>query len=131
VTLVRRQLRRRAGPRGRIAWSGRVKEGRSCSSEAAEDRKRARAPSGPPISERRAAGGARQSTYVPGFLVLPDGSSAEIVISNISDAGAELRSPRFFHHNKPFTLAAPTLGLKRRARVVWNTGNTFGVAFVD
>ena len=95
------------------------------------ERKRGDMPVGPPISERRGVGGARRPTYVPGFLVLQDGSSFEIVISNISETGAEVRSTRFFHHHKPFTLAAPTLGLRRVARVAWSQGSVFGAAFID
>ena len=82
-------------------------------------------------TDRRKADVARIRMFVPGTIVQTSGDRHPVVVANISDAGAELRSMRALGVLRNFQLLVPSHAVKRSARVAWRSEGVFGVEFVD
>ena len=84
-----------------------------------------------PRGDRRAAGSTRTSLFVPGTIVQASGARHPVVVANLSEGGAELRSMRALGVLRNFELLVPSHGVRRKARTAWRGDGVFGVAFED
>jgi hypothetical protein len=84
-----------------------------------------------PVSRSRARA-PRQATFTPAALVFDGGVRLEIVVKNISETGAQVQSsPGGTLVGREADLVAPTLGRRRRARIVWQKAGFLGLRFLD
>lgn len=81
-----------------------------------------------PQSRRRTA---RASAFAAAVIHQRDGVRSEVIVSDLSDTGAQVRSIRALDPHEVFTLHVPALSLTRTARIAWRTANTFGLEFLD
>ena len=74
----------------------------------------------------------RKSAFKQGILISSSGERVEIVLKNISDAGARID---FFRGGSAIAgeavLSVPTLGIKRNVRIVWKDQTSAGLEFVS
>lgn len=88
----------------------------------------------PPASypwPRRIERAVRQAVFRQGALILANGEKHRVAVKDISATGARIEY--FVRHELPdlVTLVEPTLGIKSRARVVWQRDGVAGLAFVQ
>ncbi|MGQ0533059.1 MAG: PilZ domain-containing protein [Caulobacteraceae bacterium] len=85
-------------------------------------------PSSAPVKGKRQP---RQPVFRNGVLIFDDGERLSVVIKDLSDGGVRVE----FFVNRPLPatimLSEPTLKLRRRARVVWQSDGAAGLAFSD
>ena len=68
---------------------------------------------------------------LPGTIVQASGARHPVVVANLSEGGAELRSMRALGVLRNFELLVPSHGVRRKARTAWRGDGVFGVAFED
>jgi len=72
----------------------------------------------------------RQAVFRQGALILADGENFQVALKNISATGARVEF--FVRRGLPdfVTLVEPTLRIKARARVAWQSDGVAGLAFI-
>ena len=73
---------------------------------------------------------ARASKFKHATIVMSDGLKLDVILRNLSESGARID---FYGDGAdivgPVLLLEPSLGLKKRARVVWKDRNSAGLSF--
>jgi hypothetical protein len=81
--------------------------------------------------DRRKNSSARQPAYAAAAIVLASGERLEVIVANVNEDGAEVRTNRRLVVTPVFDLIVPTLGLNRQARIVWRNANIYGLEFLN
>ncbi len=82
------------------------------------------------MTQRNQRTAARRRICCVGTVAIdPDLMPIEVLVRNISDAGAALRIMDSRHLPTPFRLSVQSAGIARKAQIVWKNGRDVGVAF--
>lgn len=73
----------------------------------------------------------RQPIFRQATIVLRYGERVACVVKNVSASGAKVEYFAVVMLSERITLMEPTLGLKKRARVVWQEPGSAGLEFID
>jgi hypothetical protein len=79
----------------------------------------------------RKARAIRKLTFKQATLLLPSGGRMDVVVKNVSDTGARVDFFNRIQLPSVVILAEPTLRLRRKASVVWQTDGSAGLHFLD
>lgn len=72
----------------------------------------------------------RQLTFKQGTITMQGGERMDVVVKNLSDTGARIEYFRKVHLTEMVVLSEPTMRIKTRARVMWQTDGAAGLQFV-
>lgn len=72
----------------------------------------------------------RQATFKQGTITMQGGERMDVVVKNLSDTGARIEYFRKVHLTEMVVLTEPTMRIKTRARVMWQTDGAAGLQFV-
>lgn len=73
----------------------------------------------------------RRALFRNGGLLIDDGQRVAVAIKNLSDSGARIEYFTKMDLPDYVTLVEPTLKLRRRAQVIWQTDGAAGLMFVE
>ena len=83
------------------------------------------------VVDRRRSLSDRAPAYAAAAIELASGERVDVIVSNVNDDGAEVRSHRRLVVTPVFDLIVPSLSLHRQARIVWRDANIYGVEFLN
>jgi hypothetical protein len=73
----------------------------------------------------------RRAVFKNGILEFTGGAKLDVVVKNVTTKGARIEFHERVMLPGEVQFASPMLGIRKRARVVWQDENTAGLEFID